>query len=95
MSTTPPTRRPDGSGRYEIRLQGRLDPRWSARFEGMTLTTGDGITLLEGHVADQAALHGLLHQLRDIGLPLVSVSQVEISAAKSPSHHPDTSTAGA
>ena len=64
------------SGWYEIRLQGRLDPRWSARFEGMTLTTGDGGTLLEGPVVDQAALHGLLHQLRDIGLSLVSVTQV-------------------
>lgn len=63
-------------GWYEIRLQGRLDRRWSARFEGMTMTTGDGLTLLEGPVVDQAALHGLLHQLRDIGLPLVSVRQV-------------------
>ena len=47
---------------------------------GMTLTTGDGITLLAGPVVDQAALHGLLHQLRDIGLPLVSVTQVEPDA---------------
>ncbi len=96
MSTTPSTSRSDGSGWYEIRLQGRLDPRWSARFEGMTLTTGDGGTLLEGPVVDQAALHGLLHQLRDIGLPLVSVHQVETGEhAKRPPHQPDTSTAGA
>jgi hypothetical protein len=98
MSTTPPSRS-DGSGRYEIRLQGRLDPRWSARFEGMTLTTGGGITLLEGPVVDQAALHGLLHQLRDIGLPLVSVHQVEAGPRENPvtqpSAQPDTSTAGA
>ena len=95
--STKPTSRPDGSGRYEIRLQGRLDPRWSARFEGMTLTTGDGITLLEGPVVDQAALHGLLHQLRDIGLPLVSVRQVEAGSEEEPrdAPHPDTSTAGA
>jgi hypothetical protein len=90
MHTT--TSQPDGSGWYEIRLQGRLDARWSSRFDGMTLTTGDGITLLEGPVVDQAALHGLLHQLRDIGLPLLSVTQVESSAAPHPSHHPDTST---
>lgn len=87
MSTTP-TSRPDGAGWYEIRLHGRLDPRWSARFEGMTLTTGDGFTLLRGPVVDQAALHGLLHQLRDIALPLVSVSQVETD-------HPHTTTEGA
>jgi hypothetical protein len=61
---------------YEIRLDGRLDPRWSSRFDGMTLTTGDGFTLLTGAVVDQAALHGLLHQLRDLGLDLLSVTQV-------------------
>ena len=48
---TAPTTNPDGSGWYEIRLHGRLDPRWSARFEGMTLTTGDGFTLLTGEDA--------------------------------------------
>lgn len=73
---TAPTSRPDESGWYEVRLQGRLDPRWSARFEGMTMTTGDGYTLLSGRVVDQAALHGLLQQLRDIGLPLTSVTRV-------------------
>ncbi len=60
---------PDGSGWYEVRLQGRLDSRWAARFDGMTLTTGEGYTLLAGPVVDQAALHGLLHQLRDLGSP--------------------------
>ena len=79
---------PDGSGWYEIRLQGRLDARWSARFEGMDLTTGDGFTLLAGRVVDQAALHGLLHQLRDIGLPLVSLTQVGADAEpRSHRHH--------
>jgi len=81
-------------GWYEIRLQGRLDPRWSARFDGMTLTTGDGFTLLAGAVVDQAALHGLLHQLRDIGLPLVSVTQVEVDAKRSPDN-PTPRTTGA
>jgi hypothetical protein len=90
-----PTSRPDGPGRYEIRLQGRLDPRWSAHFEGLTLTSSDGFTLLEGPVVDQAALHGLLHQLRDIGLPLLSVSQVDTEDVKRPPRTPDTTTAGA
>jgi hypothetical protein len=84
---------PDGSGWYEIRLEGRLDSRWSARFDGMTLTTGDGHTLLAGPVVDQAALHGLLHQLRDIGLPLLSVSRVEPGAASYPTT--DSTTTGA
>ena len=94
MSTTP-TSSPDGTGWYEIRLRGHLDPRWSTRFDGMTLTTGDGFTLLRGPVVDQAALHGLLHQLRDIGLPLVSVTQVQTDVVRRPPHNPDTSTSGA
>ena len=62
---------------YEIRLQGRLDPRWSEWFDDLALTTGgDGTTTLRGPVADQAALHGLLHRLRDLGIPLISVTQV-------------------
>lgn len=72
------TGHPDKAGWYEIRLQGHLDPRWATRFDGMTLThSRDGTTLLRGPVVDQAALHGLLHQLRDISLPLVSVTQVD------------------
>ena len=90
-----PTHHPDGPGRYEIRLSGRLDTRWSARFEGMDLTTGDGFTLLEGVVVDQAALHGLLHQLRDIGLPLVSVRQVETDDAERSPHSPRPTHEGA
>lgn len=62
---------------YEIRLQGHLDPRWATRFDDMTLTRcTDGTTVLRGVVIDQAALQGLLHQLRDTGLALVSVNQV-------------------
>lgn len=94
MSTTS-TKSPDGTGWYEIRLGGRLDPRWSTRFDGMTLTTGDGFTLLRGPVVDQAALYGLLHQLRDIGLLLVSVTQVQTDVVRRPPHNPDTSTSGA
>ena len=63
---------------YEIRLQGRLEARWSTWFDGMTLTPGDdGTTVLHGPVVDQAALHGLLARLRDLGLPLISVRQME------------------
>ena len=62
------------SDRYEIRLQGHLASRWAARFEPMTLTRlADGSTRLEGPVVDQAALHGLLGALRDLGLPLISL----------------------
>jgi len=66
------------AGWYEIHVQGRLDQRWATRFDGMTLTTGaDSVTVIRGHVADQAALHGLLARLRDIGLPLLSVVRIE------------------
>jgi hypothetical protein len=64
-------------GRYEIRIEGHLAPRWAARFDGMTLTTrADGTTLIAGPVVDQAALHGLLRTLRDIGLPLLAVARI-------------------
>jgi hypothetical protein len=67
-----------GSGRYEIRVKGRLAPRWRAWFDGMTLSTEDGgTTCIHGTVADQAALHGLLQKLRDVGLPLISVIHTE------------------
>lgn len=65
------------AGHYEIRIQGRLDGRWAAWFDGLTLTSGsDGVTLIEGHVVDQAALHGLLQKVRDTGLPLLSVEHI-------------------
>jgi hypothetical protein len=63
---------------YEIRLKGHLDDRWAEWFEGLTITLEDnGDTLLTGPVIDQAALHGLLRKVRDLGLPLISVSPVE------------------
>ena len=64
-----------GAGRYEIRLKGHLDGRWAASFDGLTLTTnGDGTTTIHGLVVDQSALHGLLQRVRDVGLPLISVT---------------------
>lgn len=63
-------------GAYEIRIQGHLDTRWAAWFDGLTLSNEpDGTTLVSGPVADQAALHGLLQRVRDTGLPLVSVER--------------------
>ena len=68
---------PGEAGRYEIRLQGRLDARWAAWFDAATLTTeSDGTTVLRAQVADQAALHGLLQKVRDMGLPLISVTHL-------------------
>jgi hypothetical protein len=65
---------------YEIRIKGHLDARWANRFEGMSLAhESDGITILYGPVVDQAELHGLLRKVRDLGLPLVSVIQVDPS----------------
>jgi len=65
-------------GLYEIRLKGHLDDRWSDWFGGLTITLEeDGDTLLTGQVVDQAALHGLLKKVRDLGMPLVSVSPLE------------------
>jgi hypothetical protein len=66
------------AGRYEIRLEGHLAPRWAAWFDGLSLAhKSDGTTIIHGFVADQAALHGLIQKVRDIGLPLVSVTRVE------------------
>lgn len=63
---------------YQIVVKGHLDSDWSDWFEGLSITLADnGETILSGQVADQTALHGLLTKIRDMGLPLVSVTRVE------------------
>lgn len=77
---------------YEIRLQGHLGPQWSDWFEGLAVTLEeDGTTLLSGPVADQAALHGLLRKVRDLGVPLLAVRRLGRNAQDTPhgtqAHH--------
>lgn len=69
---------PDRPSRWEIRVEGHLDDRWADRFEGLTLDRRpDGHTLLRGPIEDQAALHGLLKRLRDLGASIVSVARAD------------------
>ncbi|HLK73994.1 MAG TPA: hypothetical protein VKU77_10155 [Streptosporangiaceae bacterium] len=76
MSAIPAGRHQD-PGWYEIRVKGHLGARWTAWFDELTLTRGsDGTTIMRGPVADQAALHGVLQKIRDLGLPLISVNHV-------------------
>ena len=91
--TEPPPRQPDHpeAETYEVRLRGHLDPRWAARLDVPSLThEPDGTTTLRGIAVDQAALHGLLQRVRDLGLTLVSVIRVP-SASDDPSNsHPSS-----
>ncbi|HEX6608044.1 MAG TPA: hypothetical protein VF276_14155 [Chloroflexia bacterium] len=63
---------------YQIRLQGHLSRQWTDWFGGLTITLEDnGDTLLTGVVVDQAALHGVLRKVRDLGIPLLAINRVE------------------
>ncbi|NDJ87352.1 MAG: hypothetical protein GYB66_15845 [Chloroflexi bacterium] len=63
---------------YQVRLKGHLDDQWNDWFGGVTITLEEsGTTLLTCQVVDQAALHALLRQIRDLGMPLISVNRVE------------------
>jgi hypothetical protein len=67
----------DGTRHYEIRIRGRLEARWNSWFDGLTVHPGpDGTTVIAGPVVDQAALHGVLHRLRDLGIDLLSLTEV-------------------
>lgn len=73
----------DEPARYQIQVQGRLSDRWSVEFEDMTVTArcevdGPTITILDGTVVDQAALHGLLNRIMDLGLPLLLVKRMGV-----------------
>lgn len=81
--TTASTEDRDDLALYEIRIQGHLGHRWADWFEGLAITLEDnGITLLTGPVVDQAALHGLLRKVRDLGMPLISVIRVRPRQAR-------------
>jgi len=68
---------PDAPRIYKIRLEGHLDRQWTEWFDGLTITMEEnGDTILTGPVLDQAALHGLLRKVRDLGIPLLSINQV-------------------
>jgi hypothetical protein len=74
---------------YEIRVAGRIPARWSSWFDGLTVATDDdGTTALRGPIVDQAALHGLLQKLRDVGIPLLSLTQVPSSEPTEPPARP-------
>ena len=75
-----------GIPQYEIRVKGHLGPRWAAWFDGLSLTSADdGTTVIRGEVVDQSALHGLLQKVRDIGIPLVSLTRLPSDAPTAPS----------
>jgi hypothetical protein len=74
----PPTPDCSEAGDYEIRLTGHLDAHWAEWFDGLAVSREpDGTTVISGRIADQAALHGVIQRVRDLGLPLVSVMRVE------------------
>lgn len=66
-----------GPANYEIKVRGRLGSQWSDWFDGMTITYLEGITTIAGEVLDQAALHGLLNRIRDLGLELESLNRTK------------------
>lgn len=78
MNSTHPSSDPNRPQRYQIRIKGHLEAKWSHWFDGFTVELVDsGETLLTGDVVDQAALHGLLKRIRDLGLPLISITSID------------------
>ncbi|MFN8052574.1 MAG: hypothetical protein U0Q22_14100 [Acidimicrobiales bacterium] len=81
---------------YEIRVRGRLGSGWAAWFDGLDIESGtDGTTVIRGPVVDQAALHGVLQRLRDVGLVLESLAQVEAPRPVPTTNPVPTNPAGA
>lgn len=84
-NTRNPKTEPDQPVVYQVRIKGHLGGQWTDWFGGLAITLEDGgETLLTGPVADQAALHGLLKKVRDLGMPLVSVNRVDPGQANAP-----------
>jgi hypothetical protein len=80
-----PKRDPSAPMVYQIRVTGQLGSEWTDWFEGLSITREDnGETLLSGPVADQAALYGLLRKVRDVGLPLLSVTRIKPGQTDAP-----------
>jgi hypothetical protein len=83
----------DEPTRYEIRIKGYLNDRWADRFDGLTLTREDnGVTRLTGLVVDQAALHGVLRAVRDLGVRLLSVTYLQHVLAEAPDGSPQNAS---
>ena len=86
-----PPAEPTPVERYEIRISGRLSSRWASWFDGLTLINeDDGTTVISGPVVDQAALHGLLQKLRDLGITLLSVTSLPTPTAITHPQNPRT-----
>jgi hypothetical protein len=80
-----------GAVNYEIRIESLVDQRWSAWFDGLQITSQPGgVTVIAGPVADQAALHGLLARIRDLGLPLISVRRIDPPHQQGDDDEPNT-----
>ena len=77
MSRPPAGAGPAEPAHYELRVRGVLEPRWSGWFEGLQVTSDGRETIIAGPVTDQAALHGLLAKVRDLGLELLSVRRID------------------
>jgi hypothetical protein len=86
MSNQPsPDRNADTLWVYQIRISGHLSPRWLHWFDGLVITLEEnGDTLFTGPVIDQAALHGILKKVRDLGMPLLSVNSVRLGTQDTP-----------
>jgi hypothetical protein len=90
-NTLDPKTDPNQPPIYQIRIQGHLGHQWTEWFESLTITLEeDGVTLLSGPVVDQAALHGLLRRIRDLGMTLISVIRVEPGQGDNSGNHPYT-----